>query len=73
MGSIFLGQSSFYKQRIMIYKTQFTCFIYALAEKKISNFKILGDKYIEGKIKGAFLFQRSNGSHLDITAQSPQS
>lgn len=43
----------------MIYKTQFTCFIYALAERKISNFKILGDKYIEGKIKGAFLFQKA--------------
>lgn len=43
----------------MIYKTQFTCFIYVLAEKKISIFKILGDKYIEGKIKGAVLFQKA--------------
>lgn len=32
--------------------------IYVWAEKKISNFKILGDKYIEGKTERAFIFQR---------------
>lgn len=47
----------------MIYKTWFTCFLYVLAEKKISNFKIMGDKYIEGKIKGAFLFQKGIMAH----------
>lgn len=50
----------------MIYKTQFTCFIYALAEKKISNFKILGDKYIEGKIKGSIPFPKGVMAHTWI-------
>lgn len=55
----------------MKYKTHFSYFTCVLAEKKISNFKILGDKYIEGKIKEASISKRSNGLHLDITTQSP--